>query len=278
VWNTAVTGLAGGGLNAYLRLRKWQAMRAARRKPAAFATLRPEFLWIESEGRKLACHFVRGEPGRGVWLLAHGLGENRWQMAARAQWFRGRGCSVMLFDFRAHGESDWGPCGFGALETADVEAAAAFLQDEIPGEKISFCGMSQGAAAGVLSAAAPGFERMVLEGLYRTVEDAILLRGERWIPLLGRGLAAIYAAGAVQGSPLNALRALGRPTLLIAGERDPYVPLAHARELAEAARASLAVFPGLKHVNFHRRDPERWERSVLDFLETPPAGIRPCRR
>ena len=266
MWHGAAAALVGAGVNGYLRLRKWEAIRAAQRKPGAFDALNPEFVWIESEGRKLACHFVRGRRGAGAWVLAHGLGENRWQMASRAQWLRARGASVLLFDFRAHGESDWGPCGFGAVEGADVEAAVRFLESEVPGEPIGFCGMSQGAAAGVLSEASPRMDRFILEGLYRRVEDAIVVRGEKWIPLIGPALARSYVRVTPTGEPIDAVRRLKQPKLFIAGALDPYVPIAQSRELAQAAQSPLIEFPNLKHQNFHRHEPERWEPAVAQFL------------
>ena len=266
-----LAGLVHAVVIAYLRVRKSAAMRAATRKPGAFAGLDPEHVWIESEGRKLACLFARGDPGRGVWVLAHGLGENRWQMASRADWFRRRGASVLLLDFRSHGESDWGPVAFGRAEAADVDAAARFLEDELSGEQVSFCGVSLGAAAGVLSASALRFERVILELSYRTLKDAVMVRAQRYLTRLSFPIALLYwhslEAAAPGEDPVVAVARLHGRVLVLAGERDPYVPLDHARDMARAAGAELVAFPGIGHQNLHRVVRDGWERVVANWLD-----------
>lgn len=264
-------GVVGAAVTAYLRLRKNAAMQAAFRKPGAFAGLDPESVWVESEGRKLSCLLVRGEPGRGVWLLAHGLGENRWQMASRAEWFRRRGCSVMLLDFRAHGESDWGPVAFGRLEAADVDAAVRFLDEELPDEPISFCGVSLGAAAGVMSQSVHRFERLILELIYRRLEDAVMERARRWLTPLSFPIARAYLRRLERESPgPNPLEAVPKSpgrVLLLAGGRDTYSPIEHVRSVARASGAQLTEFPHLKHQNLHRLAKDEWERSVVQFCD-----------
>lgn len=269
--NKLLAGMVHAVVIAYLRLRKSASMRAATRKPGAFAGLDPEHVWIECEGRKLACLFARGEPGHGAWVLAHGLGENRWQMASRAEWFRRRGCSVLLLDFRAHGESDWGPVAFGRVEAADVDAAVRFLDEELPAEPLSFCGVSLGAAAGVLSESAQRFEGLILELMYRTLHDAVMVRAQRYLTKLSFPIAGAYwqtLEASVPGEdPVAAVARLRGRVLLLAGERDPYVPLDHARDVARAAGVELAAFPGVGHQNLHRVVRDEWERVVANWLD-----------
>jgi pimeloyl-ACP methyl ester carboxylesterase len=62
--------------------------------------------------------------------------------------------------------------------------------------------------------------------------------------------------------------AAGVPTLIVWGERDPLIPVRHAREAHERIRGSrLEVFPGAGHYPY-RDDPKRFAEVLLDFLET----------
>lgn len=266
-----LAGLVHTVVIAYLRVRKSAAMRAASRKPRAFEGLDPEHVWIESEGRKLACLFARGQRGGGAWVLAHGLGENRWQMASRADWLRRRGASVLLLDFRSHGESDWGPVSFGRAEAADIDAAVRFLDEELPGEPLSFCGVSLGAAAGVLSASAQRFEGLILELMYRTLRDAVMVRAQRYLTKFSFPLARAYwrslEASTPGEDPVAAVARLRGRVLLLAGARDPYVPLDQARDVARAAGIELAVFQAAGHQNLHRVVRNEWERVVVNWLD-----------
>jgi pimeloyl-ACP methyl ester carboxylesterase len=65
-----------------------------------------------------------------------------------------------------------------------------------------------------------------------------------------------------------ALRPLDRPTLVIWGRRDPYLPVALAERQHEAfPSARVEILDGSGHWPF-MDDPERTERLVLEFLST----------
>jgi pimeloyl-ACP methyl ester carboxylesterase len=58
------------------------------------------------------------------------------------------------------------------------------------------------------------------------------------------------------------------PTLIVWGERDPLIPVHHARAAHERIPGSrLEIFPGVGHFPY-REDPQRFAACVLDFLHT----------
>ena len=66
----------------------------------------------------------------------------------------------------------------------------------------------------------------------------------------------------------------GIPTLLVWGERDPIIPVAHGRAAHELMPHSrLEIFPGAGHFPFND-DPDRFARVVDDFITgTDPAAL-----
>jgi pimeloyl-ACP methyl ester carboxylesterase len=58
--------------------------------------------------------------------------------------------------------------------------------------------------------------------------------------------------------------------LLIAGDRDPILPVADAHRLAEAGPpgTELLIVPGADHRQGHRVDPAGYESRVTDHLRT----------
>jgi pimeloyl-ACP methyl ester carboxylesterase len=68
--------------------------------------------------------------------------------------------------------------------------------------------------------------------------------------------------------------AAAMPTLIIWGERDGIIPVSHGRAAHEAIPGSiLEVFEGAGHFP-HHDDPDRFVRTVLDFVaSTPPARL-----
>jgi len=62
--------------------------------------------------------------------------------------------------------------------------------------------------------------------------------------------------------------AAGLPTLILWGERDPLIPVRHAREAHERIPGSrLEIFPGAGHFP-HRDEPRRFAEVLLDFVKT----------
>lgn len=57
------------------------------------------------------------------------------------------------------------------------------------------------------------------------------------------------------------------PTLIVWGERDPLIPLRHAREAQERIRGSrLEIFPAAGHFPY-LDDPQRFAAGVIDFVQ-----------
>jgi pimeloyl-ACP methyl ester carboxylesterase len=60
----------------------------------------------------------------------------------------------------------------------------------------------------------------------------------------------------------------GLPTLIVWGEKDPLIPVRHAREAHERMAGSrLEIFPEAGHFPY-RDDPERFVSVLVDFIET----------
>ena len=74
------------------------------------------------DGITLAAEYYRHDGDRPVVLLLHGGGQNRHAWSTSARRLRSRGYSVVAYDTRGHGDSDWDPAG-----RYDVERLATDL-------------------------------------------------------------------------------------------------------------------------------------------------------
>ncbi len=88
-------------------------------------------------------------------ILLHGIGSNRTMMLAMAEMLAEAGYGVLLFDLRAHGESDGEVVPFGGAESEDVNGAVTFLQkrEDVDPKRIGVLGWSLGAQVGILGVA-----------------------------------------------------------------------------------------------------------------------------
>ncbi len=197
-------------------------------------------------------------------------------MVERAGFLSRAGYSVLLFDAQAHGESPGEHITFGHLESLDARAAVAFIHSKLPAERTGYLGVSQGGAAALIGPAPLAVQALVLEAVYPTLREAVVDRiairvgplAELLAPLLLLQVQARLGVDPDSLAPIEGIRHVRAPVLLVAGERDRHTPLSESRRLFEAAPEpkALWVLPGAAHVNFHRFDPVEYERRILEFL------------
>lgn len=229
-----------------------------------------------SSSQFVAGWFARGAPGHGAVLLLHGVRSNRTQMLGRARFLHAAGYSVLLVDLPAHGESLGERITFGAREAAGVSAALAFLNKELPGDRIGVIGVSLGAASLVLSRPSHAPSAVVLESMYPTIAEAVADRlairfgslGAHLSPLLLWQLPIRAGVTEEQLRPIDALPSLRAPLLIAAGTNDRHTPWAETERIFATANEpkELWAVEGAAHVDLHSYDPIAYQARVLEFL------------
>lgn len=220
--------------------------------------------------------FAPGRPGGGGVVLMHGVRANRASLLPRARLFHQSGYSVLLFDFQAHGESPGEHITFGYLESRDVRAAIAYARKRLPGEKLGGLGMSLGGAATLIGPQPAGFDAVVLESVYPTLEEAVENRIRMRLgalatpltPLLLLQIRPRLGFSPRDLRPIDGIGRLGAPVLVLAGDADRHTPLAETRRLYDAAQEpkGLWVVPGAAHVDLYTYAGPEYARRVLAFF------------
>jgi len=216
---------------------------------------------IVSEGLQLsAWHIPAARPDRPVVLVTHGFNANKENFLLPAVMLHQEGYEVVLFDFRAHGNSDGQTTTFGLREAADVKAVHDWIRATFPGRPVYALGYSMGGSAVVHAAARDGlFDKIALDSTFASLEDVAFATLLHPFGPLG---SPIWALGRLWGSvwtgvdlarhfPAERIGALtSRPLLLIHGTADRLIPSAQTVQLYEWAgrRAELWLVPGAGHV------------------------------
>jgi pimeloyl-ACP methyl ester carboxylesterase len=212
---------------------------------------------------------------RAAVILLHPHASNRIGMLDLAVLFARRGYGVLLFDLRAHGESDGEVLPFGGDEAEDVVSAAAYLQTraDVDPEKIGAMGWSLGAQVAILGAARSAAVRAVAAD----APGATVFQD--WPPpgALGDWLYVPYdlvffqvlkwQTGVAAPMPVRvAIAAIApRPLLLIGGGNDqPAI-----EHLAASAGEPTAVWiiPEAGHIEGLRVRPQEYEDRVVRFFD-----------
>jgi pimeloyl-ACP methyl ester carboxylesterase len=122
-----------------------------------------------ADGVPLRGWLLPGQPGRPPVVLCHDLGESKSSLVGSAIALRMAGFTVLLFDFRGHGESAGNGSTLGLHEKRDVLGAVEFLKgiEGLDTSRVGLFGIGMGAHAAVLAAAElPEVRVLVLDGLY----------------------------------------------------------------------------------------------------------------
>lgn len=233
-------------------------------------------------GRTLRGFFIPpGETPGPAFCMIHGWGANASVMlplAARLHRHDGR--AVLLLAARNHGASDADTFSSMPRFAEDLSAGLDWLKGrpEIDPVRLTVAGHSVGAAAALLCAS----RRRDLAGVValspfahpRLVMRAYMARGHiPWTPvgrLVNRYVEHIIGHRFDDIAPVNTVRAIRAPVLIVHGRDDTVVPPWHAEQIAEAGpTARLALLAGVDH--YATEDLTPVARALADFPPLEPA-------
>jgi fermentation-respiration switch protein FrsA (DUF1100 family) len=229
-----------------------------------------------SSGATLSGWWIPGEPHQGAVILLHGVRSTRAGVSNRVPFLHAQGCSVLLFDLQAHGESRGEHITYGKLESLDAAAAVAFVRTNAPGERIAVIGTSLGGAAALLAEPPLNVDALVLESVFPTLqqatEDRLAIRfgwtGKFLAPLLTWQLRPRLGIGVDELKPIEHARSNTIPKLFIAGTTDQHTTLAESKALFAAAAEpkELWLVEGAHHTDMYGFGPAEYEQRVGAFL------------
>ena len=237
-----------------------------------------------ADGVRLSGWLARSPSDRAAIIVAHGHGGNRHTSLAYAS-FLFPEHSVLLPDFRAHGDSAGQLSSVGYHERQDLIGAARYLR-ALGYQRIGVLGVSMGGAAALLAAAAsPEIDAVVADSSFAVLRHAVRegarLRG--YPPSIVRPLAYLSCRTAAirlrysmpSGDPINAVQRIApRPLLLIHGDADTFILPEEALALHAAAGdpRDLWLLPGVGHARAIEADGAAYRDRVMEFFASALAG------
>jgi fermentation-respiration switch protein FrsA (DUF1100 family) len=190
--------------------------------------------------------------GKRAVLLCHGVGSGKEQMLTLARALADRGLNVMVFDFRAHGESGGNFLTYGDRERLDVLGAAQWVKTNhsAESEQLFGLGVNTGAAALVAAAAdlkvgGAALDALVLYEPYARFDELAGAASRRSLPwgvatlvsTFSVPLASLHSAGRLGSfAPADLIdRVWPRPILVVHGQGGSFIPTAQSMELFQRA-------------------------------------------
>jgi fermentation-respiration switch protein FrsA (DUF1100 family) len=236
--------------------------------------------FTSGDGLRLAGWYIPSYNGATI-ILCHGLGDNRVGMLPQAALLAEHGYGSLLFDFRAHGESEGEMVTYGYAEADDVLAAVDYLlsRPDVDAERIGICGGSLWAATVIRAAAhSTHLKAVVAEGAFTSLEDEVASSFKVFCGLPAFPFAPLTVAFAQwqtglrmsEVRPVDDIPAIApRPVFIIHGTDDDLIPAEQGLRLYEAAGEpkELWMIDGMGHESPLGLLPDEYERRVIEFFD-----------
>jgi pimeloyl-ACP methyl ester carboxylesterase len=236
-----------------------------------------EIILETSDGKKLKGWLIYSEKSKGIIICLHGYPANKADILPVVEFLYPE-FSLLLFDFRAHGESQGKVCYFGLKEFLDVKSAIDFIKNnkETKDLPIGIWGYSFGGAVGIISASKFNeIKCVVTDSAFANFPDMVKNYYKNLGPLkyifsffsifLGR---YVFRSDFKLNSPENFINNVKCPVLIIHSRNDEFVPFTHAQKLFERANQpkEIYVVEGL-HTGLERAYTEEYREKVKSFFE-----------
>ena len=273
LWAAGLTALGWLALVALLLLQERRLIffpaRALAAAPADFGLSAEELHLRTPDGVLLHGWWIEG-PGDRVLIWYHGNAGNIGDRLHNARWFVDRlGVSVVLVDYRGYGRSG------GTPDEAGVYADGLAVYDAVAArgvrpEDVVLFGRSLGGAVAIEVALHRRAGAVALESVFRSVPA--LAREHYW-----------FVPGFLIRTRMDNVSKVGRvgaPVLVLHGDRDSIVPLAHGQELfaRAAGPARLHVIASAGHNDTYLVGGEPYAEAWRAFLrETAASAVTPIR-
>lgn len=235
------------------------------------------------DGKQLYGRFIQRENAKGTVIFFHGYRSHYGvDFSASMKFYYNQGYNTLYCDQRAHGLSQGRVITFGVKERYDVMSWVTYM-GQMLGEThpIFLSGLSMGATTVLMAAdmefpanvrgiiadcgfTSPGNEiRYILNRDYHLP----VMATTGYINLFTRLFGGFHLD---EWSTELALENARYPVLIVHGMEDSLVPCAMSRDAFEACtgKAQLALFPEAEHGLSYLTDKPRYQKLLLEFLET----------
>lgn len=245
-----------------------------------------EAVTIESfDGLTLKGRYYHLADGAPLEILMHGYRSHPYRDCAGGHALAQKmGFNTLVIDQRAHGDSSGRTITFGIKERMDCLSWIHWANNRFGQQTpIILSGLSMGAATVLMTAdldlpdnvacimadSPYSSPAAIIEKVCADMHYPVALCR----PFLHLGARIFGNLRLHDASALEAVQHSRIPILLIHGEEDHFVPCAMSREIAAAGGSAVrfCTFPQAGHGLAYLTDPERYEKIVLEFMQSVPA-------
>ena len=243
--------------------------------PGKFGIKYKNVVFKSSDGFDVKSWWISGRIKNKAIILCHGFGLDKSDFPGHLKFLYNAGYSLLLFDFRGHGESSLEYTSLGYLEVNDLLGAVSFVRRKKI-RRIGILGLSMGASTAIIAATKTKYiNAVVADSPFAKLHEVIDNYGKKYYHISSKIITrlTVWMAELRTGfkyervNPIEDIKKMNAPLLIIHGQKDSLVPVANAKELFANAKGpkEFVVFPGIDHGEAHLKCKFKYENKVLDF-------------
>lgn len=251
--------------------------------PAQFELYAEKTVLTTREGLQLRGYWVypKIDQPKAVIILHHGIGGGKEQFYTVAQNLTEQGIACIIYDSRAHGESEGEYITYGYYEKYDVSDVVHAAQKKYPLLPIGIWGNSMGGAIALQALEIePELDFGIIESTFTNLNDIVSDYQTRYTAGLRMRWISDYAlerAGniaqfnPVEVYPLRSAMNIKQPVFLAHGTADPNINFVYGEQLAEKliTNTNSEFYPvkGGNHYNLLSVGGEAYQNHINQFIQ-----------
>jgi pimeloyl-ACP methyl ester carboxylesterase len=258
--------------------------------PARFGLPAPEVVTIRGDDVDLAAWYFANPRDAGcAVVMLHGFSGSKAEVLAPTPIFWQRGCDLLLYDARGHGESSRALLSYGVHERDDLLRVVEWLsaKAELARSRIGLIGWSYGAATAIQAASEAGGDVafVIADSSYSSLRDIANVQAEEhfgtWAKAFVPGALVVSAVRAgfdgTRPAPASAIEDMRSPVLLVHSRQDAFTPVEHSEKIFEASDKTRTrlVIPAWEaaHAHSYTENPTAYTAVVDAFLDELAPGF-----
>lgn len=248
--------------------------------PKSFGYFFESFATFSEDQIKIEGWFVPAkEKSSTVIFVLHGWGANRSDVLPKTI-FLAKEYNLVYFDFRNHGSSGGNKTSLTCLEIKDFRAVVAFIEKEKKefARRAGVFGFSMGGSVAITGGAElPQIQAIVAESPFSSYQETVYRFAKLFYkaPRMVVAITLCFIQARLgfdpeKWSPIYFVSKIApRSLLIIQGGNDARMPVKEGQDLYNAAKEpkELWIVPGTDHGSISEKNPEEYQKKVLNFFE-----------
>jgi len=214
-------------------------------------------------------------------ILLHGVGSCKEHFFGLAKQLANWGYNSVIFDGRAHGESQGQFCTYGYYEKYDVQQLFWLAKQKYPNQKIGIWGNSLGGAIALQSLdLEQNLAFGIIESTFSSLSQVVFDYKKRLFRGFGIRFLSDYAlarAGEIgnfdpnEVNPTQSATEIYQPVFMAHGKADRHIGIENGRKNFEALSSEEKQFvaiPKAGHIDLIKFGGDVYRQQIKDFLES----------